>query len=258
MQGSIRRRGEGRWQVRVFVGRDPATGRIRLREKTVHGTKRDAQRVLADLVAAVDQKLLGATDAITLAELLDRWLEQAAPDFSPKTVLEVRGYIRRTIAPLIGSRLVADLTTADLDAFYQHLRVKGGKAAGLAPATIQRIHGILRRALSQAVRWSIIRHNPALDASKPRVPKPDLSPPTPAQVAALFRSAEETEPALAMFVLLAAGVDVRTVAGRLGHRDASTTLNIYSHFIPESDQRAAGLLGQVFDDAMAGVTPDRS
>ena len=49
--------------------------------------------------------------------------------------------------------------------------------------------------------------------------------------------------------LLAGGVDVRTVAGRLGHRDASTTLNVYSHFLPEADQRAADLLASLLADA---------
>jgi integrase len=49
--------------------------------------------------------------------------------------------------------------------------------------------------------------------------------------------------------LLAAGVDVRTVAGRLGHRNASTTLNVYSHFVPEADREAADALGRIFDAA---------
>jgi integrase len=39
--------------------------------------------------------------------------------------------------------------------------------------------------------------------------------------------------------LLDAGVPVRTVSGRVGHRNPSTTTNIYSHWIPESDERAA-------------------
>jgi integrase len=42
--------------------------------------------------------------------------------------------------------------------------------------------------------------------------------------------------------LPAAGVDVRTVAGRLGHRNAATTLNVYSHFVPEADREAAAVL----------------
>ncbi len=45
--------------------------------------------------------------------------------------------------------------------------------------------------------------------------------------------------------LLAAGVDVRTVAGRLGHRSASTTLNVYSHFLPEADRAASEVLASL-------------
>ena len=35
--------------------------------------------------------------------------------------------------------------------------------------------------------------------------------------------------------LLAAGVPVRTVSGRLGHADAATTLNVYAHFLEASE-----------------------
>jgi integrase len=45
------------------------------------------------------------------------------------------------------------------------------------------------------------------------------------------------------------GVDVRTVAGRLGHRNPSTTLNVYSHFVQETDQEPAETLGRIFEDA---------
>jgi integrase len=44
--------------------------------------------------------------------------------------------------------------------------------------------------------------------------------------------------------LIAAGVDVRTVAGRLGHGGGgSTTLRVYSAWVAEADQRAAGNIG---------------
>jgi integrase len=45
--------------------------------------------------------------------------------------------------------------------------------------------------------------------------------------------------------LLASGVDVRTVAGRLGHRNAAITLNVYSHFLEEADREAADLMGRL-------------
>jgi len=42
--------------------------------------------------------------------------------------------------------------------------------------------------------------------------------------------------------LLAAGVPVRTVSGRLGHANAATTLGVYAHFLAESDQVAADVI----------------
>ena len=43
--------------------------------------------------------------------------------------------------------------------------------------------------------------------------------------------------------LIAAGVDVRTVSGRLGHADASVTLRIYSHVLEAQDRAASESLG---------------
>jgi integrase len=44
-------------------------------------------------------------------------------------------------------------------------------------------------------------------------------------------------------MLIASGRDVRTIAGRLGHTDASTTLRIYAHMVEGRDQDAADFLG---------------
>jgi hypothetical protein len=42
--------------------------------------------------------------------------------------------------------------------------------------------------------------------------------------------------------MIAAGIDVRTVAGRLGHGQPWTTLNTYAAFVPERDRAAADYL----------------
>ncbi len=47
--------------------------------------------------------------------------------------------------------------------------------------------------------------------------------------------------------LLAAGVPVRTVSGRLGHANASTTLNVYAHFLEASDREAATVIGGLLE-----------
>lgn len=38
---------------------------------------------------------------------------------------------------------------------------------------------------------------------------------------------------------IAAGTDVRTVSAILGHRETSTTMNIYSHSLQTAEQEAA-------------------
>ena len=45
--------------------------------------------------------------------------------------------------------------------------------------------------------------------------------------------------------LIAAGVDVRTVAERHGHARATMTLDLYAHALPERDRAAAAVLGSV-------------
>jgi integrase len=46
--------------------------------------------------------------------------------------------------------------------------------------------------------------------------------------------------------LIAGGMDVRTVAGRLGHADPTVTLRVYAHAAQERDRAAAELLGTRF------------
>ena len=48
--------------------------------------------------------------------------------------------------------------------------------------------------------------------------------------------------------LLAAGVPVRTVSGRLGHANAATTLNVYAHFLEASDRQAADVIAGLLGD----------
>lgn len=52
--------------------------------------------------------------------------------------------------------------------------------------------------------------------------------------------------------MLAAGVDVRTVANRLGDANPSTTLRVYAHLIPEADRAAADELGALLDRPAGG------
>jgi integrase len=54
--------------------------------------------------------------------------------------------------------------------------------------------------------------------------------------------------------MLAGGIPVNTVAGRLGHANPATTLNVYAHFLESSDEVAANVLGSLLgaNGAMKG------
>ena len=134
MKGFIRQRGEA-WELRVFLGNDPLTGKQRYATRTVRGGKREAQRVLAEMITNADQGLTPRS-ASTVGDLLEAWFELASPDFSPTTVRETRRVIDKSLLPAFGKRKLAKLQPADIDAFYQRLRRWGGATGGpLAPAT---------------------------------------------------------------------------------------------------------------------------
>lgn len=48
-------------------------------------------------------------------------------------------------------------------------------------------------------------------------------------------------------LLIASGVNVRTIASRLGHSQVSTTTNLYSHPLRTADERAADALGDILN-----------
>lgn len=43
--------------------------------------------------------------------------------------------------------------------------------------------------------------------------------------------------------LISEGVDIKSVSKRLGHENIKTTLDLYAHWLPENDQRAAEFMG---------------
>src|SRR5215204_1611604 len=110
MKGSMRQRGPS-WELKVYLGVDPVSGKERYATKTVRDGKRVAQRVLNEMVVEAGRDLTARTNA-TVRELLDRWLELARADFSPKTTLEVSGSVTRYLRPALGDVPLNKLTPA--------------------------------------------------------------------------------------------------------------------------------------------------
>ncbi len=206
MRGSLRQLGPDRWQLRVYRGRDPETGRKRYLGRVHHGGKRSAQRALNDLVAQVQAGELpepGSVRGVTVAEHLDRWVAAKRASWSPSQPETARTHIDRWIFPMLGDLEVRELRLRHVDAWVARL-----SAEGLSPAYVRRIHTTLRAALEQAVRWELADRNAAVGASLPRVEKADKRVPLAEHVRAAIDAAGD-DLALATLVRLAAATGAR-------------------------------------------------
>ena len=101
MKGFIRRRGDA-WELRVYLGTDLVTNKQRYASRTVRTGKREAQRVLIEMISEAERGLSVRTSA-TVGDQLEQWFGFAARDFSPKTVKETRGFMDRNLLPALGT-----------------------------------------------------------------------------------------------------------------------------------------------------------
>lgn len=210
MQGTKTEIGPGVWRLRVYAGRRANGTPIQL-SKTVHGPEakpgsgtRLADRELAKMVAKVASGSV-VTCAATVSDLLDRWLDHCdSLGRSPTTMRKYRQIAEAVVRPELGKIRLTKLTAADLDRLYAKLTAKGNKAT-----TVRRVHSLVGAALHQAERWSMVERNVALRATPPPVHPAQVKAPTPHQVQAIVRKAEEVEPALAALILLAAATGAR-------------------------------------------------
>lgn len=210
--------GSGIWRLRVYAGRDPATGNPIQEHRTFKGTKTAAQKALAKLLTEVEAQTFDRNRA-TVGELLDKWLEhiEAVGKARPKTLYEYKRKIEFRIRPALGDTRLAKLEADTLDAWYQRWL-----AEGLSPSTVRVYHSILNAACRQAVKWGWLDRAPTERASAPTPRPPTMKVPTPDQLSALIQTAEPEDPILTAAIALAALTGARRgelVALRWSHVD---------------------------------------
>ena len=177
MRGHIRQRHERTCSNVIDIGRvlDPETGLFKRKQQweTVRGTKKDAQRRLAEKLHHLHQGQVVSPSKITLAEWLEEWLNTAIrPHRRIRTVETYQSIIQNHLKPELGGYRLCDLRASHLQAYYEkHLHKRGeAKAwATFAGATLQQHHTILFSSLKAAVKQGLIPRNVAeLVLNKPR------------------------------------------------------------------------------------------
>jgi integrase len=199
MKGHLRKRGDA-WELRVYVGTDPITNRQKYVTRTFRGGKREAEEALARLVTEVSGGGHAAQDT-TVGDLIREWLDLAKPELSPTTARGYEWIVKTYITPTLDKVPLARLRAAQLDRLYAKLRDEGGQdGKPLSAATVRQVHAILRRALQQGVRWGWLATNPAMQATPPRIRRPEVAPPEPVDVLKLIETADTVDPDLAAFL----------------------------------------------------------
>lgn len=199
MQGSLRERGKGVWEIRAFIGRDPRTHKPRQVSRVVRGGRREAEKRLTELLGEVSRGRHPAAK-VTFGELLDRWIEQVERlGRSPVTLRNLHSLVEGILRPELGDLDLRRLGPDVLDSFYAR-QAKAGKAN----TTIRRYHSHISAALSQAVKWGWIESNPARLASVPSKGASVVTVPEVEKVRLLLEEAERKDPILAAALALAA------------------------------------------------------
>lgn len=77
MAGQINKRGDNSWTARIFLGRD-TKGKRKYFNKTVRGTKKDAQKYLTAKLRGKDLGVFVEPASMALETYLESWLQDVA------------------------------------------------------------------------------------------------------------------------------------------------------------------------------------
>ena len=173
--GTIRQRKDGRWEARYTVGRDPGTGKQV--QRSVYGdTQQEVRKKLAQIIAALDAGTYKDPCKMTVGKWLDIWQRDYLGNVKPFTLRAYSDQIRNHIKPALGAVKLEALNTHTIQRFYNSLGTEREGKPGLSPKTVKNIHGVLHKALQQAVAIGYIRFNPTDACTLPRAVKKELVP----------------------------------------------------------------------------------
>jgi len=164
-EGSIYQRKDGRWAASITL---EGGGR-----KTLYGaTRKEVQEKLRIALNEQKQGILATGPQQTVKQYLEQWFEEVhKPTLRITSYARYRVLLRKHILPVIGHLQLQKLTPQQVQALYSR-KVN----EGMAPKTIQNMHGLLHKALDNAVKWGLVPRNVCDAVSTPRLPHHEIFP----------------------------------------------------------------------------------
>lgn len=189
MQGHFRKRGAS-WYFWVELDAGP-DGKRRQKSKGGFRTRKEAERAFAEFRDAVRNGAYVEPTKTTLGQfLVDEWLPSTRSTVRPGTYEHYSAEVRRYVVPRLGNVRLSAVTPAKLNALYGELLQLERRNASrpISPTTVRRVHNMLHKALSDAVRWGLLVTNPAERADPPRPATTEMSIWTPEQLGGFLAS----------------------------------------------------------------------
>ena len=185
------------WEARYTVGRDPGTGK-QLQRSISGKTQKEVAQKLKAVLRDLDTGLYTEPSKMTVGQWLDTWLsEYVEPSCKPLTLSTYESRIRTRLKPALGNIKLTEISTTQIQTFYNNLIRK----EGLSPKTVKSTHGILHKALAQATDLRYILFNPADPVKLPRIERKEISPLTEAEISAFLEEIKKGEPFARLFTV---------------------------------------------------------
>lgn len=174
------------WEGRITVESD--TGKQK--QQSISGkTKKDVSAKMNTLLYELQQGSYIEPTKLLLNEWLDRWESKYLISVKDSTAILYSNTLQLYIRPELGQIRIQELSTEKIQGFYKKLfRPSKSDREPLSAKTIRNIHGILHKALAQAVKQKILSANPSDDCELPKVQRPDIRPFNDLQVARFLKA----------------------------------------------------------------------
>ena len=177
MRGHIIKRYKNSYTIVLNLGHDPATGKRKQQWISVKGTKKEAEKRLAELLHQLDTGMFMKPGKTTLTEYLERWLKDYAwPNLAPRTAEGYETIIRQHLIPKLGNLLLTQVKPEHLQKYYSEMLNSGrcNSSRGLSAQTVRHHHTALHKALQTAVEWGLLSRNVADAVRPPRAERSEM------------------------------------------------------------------------------------
>ena len=161
------------WEARYTTGYDPGTGR-QIQRSITGKTQKEVSQKLKAATAAIDAGTYTEPCKMTVSQWLDIWQTDYLKGVKPYTVASYTAIINNHIKPSLGAIKLDALNAHTVQRFYNALSEPNKSRKALSPKTVKNVHGVLHKAIQQAMRIGYVRFNPCEACTLPRVQRREM------------------------------------------------------------------------------------